>query len=174
MTAAEEAVKKVEEFAVEGQKKVEEAVKKAEEFAAESQKKVEEFAAEAQKKVTAQYDKATKTFEDAVAFNQETVDALVKSSELAAKAVEEYNAEVVAFAKKSVEDGVAAAKELAAIKDVKVLLEKQAELAKSTYETNVAEAKKLNEMAQTAAKEVFEPLQARAVAAQELLKSYAA
>ena len=167
MTTTEETVKKVEEFAAEATKKVEE-------LAAETQKKVEEFSAEAQKTVTAQFDKATKSIEEAIAFNQETVDALVKSGEITKKAVEEYNAEVVAFAKKSVEDGVAAAKELAAIKDVKVLLEKQAELAKTTYEANVAEANKLNEMAKAAAKEAFEPLQARAVAAQELIKGYAA
>lgn len=152
----------------------EEAVKKVEEFAAETQKKVEEFSAEAQKAVTAQFDKATKSFEDVIAFNQETVDALMKSSEIAKKAVEDYNAEVIAFTKKSVEDGVAVAKELVAIKDVKVLLEKQAEFAKSTYEANVAEAGKLNEMATAAAKEVFAPLQARATAAQELFKSAAA
>lgn len=140
----------------------------------EAVKKVEEMAAETQKNVTAQFDKVTKGLEDVAAFNQETVDALVKSGEIAAKAVEEYNAEVVAFAKLSVEEGVAAAKELVAIKDVKVLLEKQAELAKVNYEKAVAQATKLSEMAQASAKDVAAPLQARAAAAQELLKSYAA
>ncbi len=152
----------------------EEAVKKFEEFTAEGQKKVEEFAVETQKSVTAQIDKATKGFEDVVAFNQQTVDALVKSGEIAAKATEQYNAEVVAFAKKSVEDGVAAAKELAEIKNVEAYFAKQTELAKSAYQANVAQASKLNELAQSAAKEAFEPLQARAAAAQDVFKTYAA
>ncbi len=138
----------------------------------EAVKQIEEITAETQKTVTAQFDKVTKGFEDVASFNQQTVDAFVQSGNVAVKAVEQYNNELAAYAKKSVEDNVAAAKELAGVKSVNEYIEKQNELVKSNYEGAVAQAAKLNELAQAAAKDTFAPLQARATAAQDLLKSY--
>lgn len=138
----------------------------------EAVKQIEEISAETQKTVTAQYDKVTKSIEDVAAFNQQTVNALVESGSNAVKAVEQYNNELAAYAKKSVEENVAAAKELADVKSVNEYFEKQSALVKTNYEGAVAQAKKFNELAQTGAKETFAPLQARATAAQDLLKGY--
>ena len=137
-------------------------------------KKVETLVDDAQKAATEQMEKVTKSFEDVAAFNQDNVDALVKSSSLAVKAAEELNAEFVSYSKKSLEEGVAAAKEMTAIKTLPELVEKQAEFAKSAFDGFVAQASRFNEMYLAAAKDVFAPLNDRATVAADMVKSYRA
>jgi hypothetical protein len=91
----------------------------------DAQAKVETFVADTQKTVTEQFEKLSKGFEGLTAFGQENVDALVKSSEIAAKAAEGIGTEIGAYSKKSFEDGVAAAHELASAKTLTELIEKQ-------------------------------------------------
>ena len=140
--------------------------------AKDAAKKVETLAADAQKAATDQFEKIAKSFEDVAAFNQDNFDALVKSSNIAVKAVEEINAELVSYSKKSVEEGVAVAKELSSIKSMPELLEKQTAFAKSSMDDFMKQAAKFNELAMAAAKDVFEPMNARANAATDMVKSF--
>ncbi|MEL6792655.1 MAG: phasin family protein [Pseudomonadota bacterium] len=142
--------------------------------AKDAAKKVETLAADAQKAATDQFEKIAKSFEDVAAFNQDTFDAIVKSSNIAVKAVEEMNAEIVSFSKKSMEEGVAAAKEISSIKTLPELLEKQSEFAKTSMDDLMKQATKFNELYMAAAKDVMEPMNARATAAADLVKSYRA
>ena len=80
--------------------------------------KVETMVADTQKTVTEQIEKFTKGFEGVTAFGQENLDAVVKSSEIAAKAAEGIGTEISAYSKKAFEDGVAAAQELASAKTI--------------------------------------------------------
>ena len=114
--------------------------------ATEAAKSLESFAADAQKSMSAQMEKMSKSFEEAAAFNQESFDAVVKASNLYVKAAEELNAEFMAFSKQAVEDSMAAAKDLAASKSVMELMEKQAEYAKTSFDTMMKQATKMNEM----------------------------
>ena len=140
--------------------------------AKDAAKKVETLAADAQKAATDQFEKIAKSFEDVAAFNQDNFDALVKSSNIAVKAVEELNAEIVSFSKKSVEEGVAVAKELSAIKTMPEFFEKQSAYAKASMDDFMKQAAKFNELAMAAAKDVAEPMNARATAAADLVKAY--
>ena len=142
--------------------------------ATEAAKSLESFAADAQKSMSAQMEKMSKSFEEAAAFNQESFDAVVKASNLYVKAAEELNAEFMAFSKQAVEDSMAAAKDLAASKSVMELMEKQAEYAKTSFDTMMKQATKMNEMYMAAAKETLEPINARFTAAADMVKSYAA
>ena len=137
-------------------------------------KKVETLVEDAQKAANDQFTKMTKTMEDVAAFGQENMDAMVKTSSLAVKAAEEMNAEIVSYSKKTMEEGVAAAKELSTIKTVPELVEMQAELAKSSFDGFVKQTARFNEMYMAAAKEVFAPLNDRANAAADMVKSYRA
>lgn len=134
-------------------------------------KKVETIAADAQKTVTEQMDKVAKSFEDVAAFGKDNMDAVVKSTGAAVKVAEEMNAEVLAFSKKSVEESVAAAKELAGTKTVTEFVEKQSAFTKASFDGLVAQMTKFNEMMTSAAKDVSEPLSARVTAATEAAKS---
>lgn len=136
--------------------------------------KVEEFAADAQKTVTEGLEKMSKGMEEMVSFNQGTVDAVVKSSEIAAKAAEGIGSEVSAYSKKSFEDGVAAAQDLASAKNVSELVEKQTAFAQAAFEGFVSQATKMNEIYMAAAKDISAPLQARATAAADTVKAFGA
>lgn len=139
--------------------------------AKEPVKKVEEAAAETQQSINEQVGKFTRGFEDIAAFNQETVEAIFKSGNLAAKVAEELNAETMAFTKKSVEEGVAAAKDLSSVKSVNDLVEKQADYAKSAMESFVRQATRVNELYLAAAKDCAAPINARLSAMGDLVKS---
>jgi phasin family protein len=136
--------------------------------------KVETLAADAQKAATDQFEKMTKTFEDVAAFGQDNVDAFMKSSNIAVKAAEDMNSEFMTYTKKTVEEGVAAMKDMSSIKTIPEFVEKQAELAKLSLDGFMKQTAKFNEMFMAAAKDVSEPMNARASAAADMVKSYGA
>ncbi len=138
---------------------------------ADATKTVEEFTAEAQKTMENSVEKMTKSIEDAASFGRQNMDAMVAASKRAAKAAEEMNAEIAAFAKRTYEDGLAAAKEMTAAKSMTELFEKQTAYTKTMMESMMAEASKLTEMATTASKECYEPLSERFTAATDMLKT---
>ena len=137
-------------------------------------KQVETLVDDAQKVANEQMEKVSKSMEDVTAFGQDNMDALVKSSTIAVKAAEDMSAEIVSFSKKSMEEGVAAVKEMTSIKTLPELVEKQSEFAKSSFEGFMAQATRFNEMYMAAAKDVFAPLNDRATVAADMVKSYRA
>ena len=136
--------------------------------------KVEDFTAEAKKTFEQGAEKVTKGLEEATKFGQENVEAVVASSKIAAKAAEELNAEIVAFSKKSYEDGVAVAKELTSCKSVSEFVEKQNDFAKASFDGFMAQAAKMNDLYAAAAKNAMQPLSARFNAAVDMAKEYQA
>jgi phasin family protein len=143
-------------------------------MAQDPMKQIETMTADAQKTMTEQVEKATKSLEGMTAFSQETLDALIKSQNLAAKAAEEMNAEVVAFSKKTVEESVAHAKALASSQTVSEFIEKQAGFAKLSLDSMVAQSTKMNDMMIGAMKGFAEPMTARMHAAVDMIKGQTA
>lgn len=138
----------------------------------EATAKVETFVADAQKTASEQFEKFSKGIEGLTTFSQENVDALVKSSEIAAKAAEGIGTEISAYSKKSFEDGVAAAQDFASAKTLTELFEKQTSYAQSAFEGFVSQATKMNEIYVAAAKDITAPIGARVSAATEAMKSF--
>lgn len=135
-------------------------------------KQVEDFTAETKKVMEEGVEKMSKGFEDAGQFGQDNVEAVVASTKVVAKAVEEMNAEIISFSKKNYEDNMAAVKEMGSVKSVSDFFEMQTSMAKTSFEGFVAEATKLNEMYAAAAKDAFAPLNARFTAAADMVKTY--
>ncbi len=142
--------------------------------AKKSADKAQDMFTDAQKTMEANAEKLGKGFEDVAAFGQETLEAMVKSTEIAAKAAEELNAEMVAFSKKSFDETMAAAKDISTAKTPAELFEKQAAFATSAFEGFFAQASKWGEAMTAASKDATAPMAARANAATDLVKSYAA
>ena len=136
--------------------------------------KVETLVADTQKNVTEQMEKLTKNFEGITAFGQENVDAIVKSSEIAAKAAEGIGSEISAYSKKSFEDGVAAAQDFAAAKTVTELIERQTAFAQTAFEGWMSQTAKLNEIYVAAAKDITAPIGARVTKASEAFRGFSA
>lgn len=135
---------------------------------------VETFAADAQKTMTETMTKMTKSFEDASVFAQENMDAIVKSSEIAAKAAEGFTSEVSSFTKKSFEETVAVAKDLAASKNATEYFDKSSAFMSSVFDAYVAQATKMNELMVASSKDVFEPLTERVNATTDMVKGMSA
>lgn len=135
---------------------------------------IEAAAADTQKAAQEQFEKLASGFEKAVAFNQENFDAVVKSSEIAAKAMEGVGTELTEYSKKSFEDTVAAAQDFASAKNMSELFEKQTAFAKAYYDGFIKQSTKLNEMLTATSKDVYKPLNERAAAATEAMKTLSA
>jgi phasin family protein len=137
-------------------------------------KKIESATADAANAGRAKVDEgarvAQKSFEDMATFGQGNVDALMKAQSVAAKAAEEINAELVAYSKKSMEESVAHAKNLAASKTLTELMDKQASFMKLSLDGVAQQSAKVNELMLDAARGVMEPLTRRMNDAAETAK----
>ena len=109
------------------------------------------------------------TYEDVISFHKANIEATVAASAKLFSGIEELSKEYIGFVSKSVEDAVAQAKTVAAVKTPAEALQLQQSFAKASYESAVAEATKLAELTKTIAGSVGEPLQSRAKAAYESL-----
>lgn len=139
----------------------------------EATAKTETLVADTQKTMSEQLEKFSKGFEGFTAFGQENMDALVKSSEIAAKAAEGIGSEVSAYSKKAFEDSVSAAQDLASAKTMTELFEKQTAFAQAAFEGFVHQSTKMNEIFVAATKEITAPIGARVTAATEKMKTFA-
>lgn len=110
---------------------------------------------------------AFQTYDDLTAFNKDTVEAVVASSQILAKGFETVSKTWVAFAQSSMEQSVSAAKALLTVKTLREAMDLQAEFARTSFDTLVAETTKVSELSVKVANEAIEPISARVNAAVE-------
>jgi phasin family protein len=110
------------------------------------------------------FDKAAKNYDQFISFGRETAEAYMRSANAAGKAIESLNAELFAYARKSVEDGMAATKAILASKSIDEAIQLQSEFGRNAFEAYVDELAKVGDMALATAKVAAEPLQDRASA----------
>lgn len=104
---------------------------------------------------------AVKGFDEIAAFSKENVDAVMASSNAAAKGMESMNAEIMAYSKGSMEEGVAAMKALTSAKNIREYFDIQNAMMKSSYDRFVSESSKFSEMSLKIMSEVSEPVNSR-------------
>jgi phasin family protein len=117
------------------------------------------------------FEKSLSAINDFSAFQKDTVDAVISSATSTSKSIEELNAATLAFAKKSMEDGVAAAKTMAGAKSVQELIEIQADYTKSSLDAYLSEVNKASDLVSAMMKDSFKPINDRMVAAVEAMQS---
>jgi phasin family protein len=117
------------------------------------------------------FEKSLSAINDFSAFQKDTVDAVISSATSTSKSIEELNASTLAFAKKSMEDGVAAAKTMAGAKSVQELIEIQADYTKSSLDAYLSEVNKASDLVSAMMKDSFKPINDRMVAAVEAMQS---
>jgi phasin family protein len=120
------------------------------------------------------FDKFASSYEQMIAFNKETAEAVIECATKAGKGVETINSEVFTFSRQYMDDGIAATKAILSSKSLQEVVERQTEYTKSVLEAYVAEMSKVRELALDTAKAASEPLQARVTAFAELVQSQAA
>jgi phasin family protein len=120
------------------------------------------------------FEKFVRGYEQLIAFNKETAEAVIQAANVAGKGVETINSEVFAYSRNSVEESIAAAKAILGAKSLPEILERQTEFTKSALEAYIAEMSKVRELALVTAKAVSGPLQARVSAFAEFVQTQAA
>jgi phasin family protein len=112
-------------------------------------------------------DKSLTALNDLNAHSKQNLEAVVASTTAATKGAETLGAQAIAYSKKAVEDGVAAARSLGGARSVQEVIELQTAYAKSALETYLAELNKASETVAASVKETLTPLNARVSAAVE-------
>lgn len=98
---------------------------------------------------------------------KENLEAMVASVTAATKGAETLGAQSIAYSKKSVEDGIAAAKDLSSAKSIQEVVEKQTAFAKTAMEAYMAELNKASETVAASFKDSVVPLNSRVTATME-------
>ena len=117
------------------------------------------------------FEKAVKGYDQFITFGKDNAEAVLKSANAAGKGIESLNTEVFAYTRKSVEEGVAAAKAVLSSKTVEEAFQLQTEFSKAAFEGYVDQLAKFGDMALAAARYTAEPLQARVSAFAELVRA---
>ena len=112
-------------------------------------------------------DKSLTALNDINAQSKSNLEAVVASTTAATKGAEALGAQAIAYSKKAVEDGMAAAKSLSAARSVQEVVELQTSFAKTALEAYLAEVNKASEIVAASFKESLTPLNARMTAAVE-------
>ena len=116
-------------------------------------------------------EKSMAAVNDLSAFHKNSVEAVIASATTASKGFEELNALAAGYAKKSMEDGMTAAKSLASAKSVQEVIEIQSEYTKSSLEAYLAEMNKVSDHGSSIMKDSLKPLNERFAAAVEMMQS---
>lgn len=112
-------------------------------------------------------DKSLTALNDLNAQSKQNLEAVVASTTAATKGAETLGAQAIAYSKKTVEDGMAAARALGSARSVQEVVELQTTYAKSALEAYLAELNKASETVAASFKESLTPLNARVTAAVE-------
>jgi phasin family protein len=126
-----------------------------------------------------QFEKAGKAvftqFDVLLGFGKDNVEAVVKSSTIVAKGVEDLTKAMVAMSQHNLETSVAATKAAFGATTLKQVVDLQTDFAKSSYEQIVTETGKLSELSLKVANEAAAPIQGRVnVAIEKFMKPIAA
>jgi len=102
-----------------------------------------------------------KTYEDAVAYNKENVDAFVQANNIMAKGMQDMNKVLFAMAQKNVEETVDLTKKMFGCKSVDDMVKLQSSLLKTNYAKAFDESRKISDMAVKLAEEAAAPIAGR-------------
>jgi phasin family protein len=112
-------------------------------------------------------EKAVKTAEELVAFNQGNIEAFVKSSQIWATGVQELSKQFAAAAQASLDESIAAFKALTSVKSLKDAFELQSSFARAAIEKSMAESGKLTDASFKLTEQALAPITARVSVAVE-------
>jgi phasin family protein len=115
-----------------------------------------------------------KGFDDIAAFGQANIDALIQTTAVFSKGVEEFSKEMTSLTRASIETGADAARATFAAKTVKDVVVVQTDFTKASFEKLLANWARFGELGVKLATETASPLTARAAAVAALVGQPAA
>jgi phasin family protein len=117
--------------------------------------------------VTANMEKTIKTAQEMVAFGQGNFEAIVKSNQIWAAGVQDLSKSFAASAQAQIDETLATARSVAAVRSFKELLDLQAAFARSSLEKALAETTKLTNASTKLVTDALAPITARVTLATE-------
>ncbi len=117
---------------------------------------------------------AFKNYEELLAFGRENVEAIVASSTVVARGVQDISKSFVLLAQESIDDQVAASKALIGAKTLREVVDLSSQYAKSNFDKLVAEGNKLSQISAKLAEEAMAPLSVRVSATMDRITKTAA
>jgi phasin family protein len=115
-------------------------------------------------------EKGARALEDVTAFNKGNIEALVESSKIAAKGMEQMGQHAALYAKSSFEQATSAFKMMTTVKSPTELFKMQSDFARTSFDAFVAEASRSTEAALKLAGEIAQPISNRVALAAEKMK----
>lgn len=107
------------------------------------------------------FERAAKGYDQLAGFSKDNVDAMIRSANAVAKGLEAINTEALTFSRRSMEDGIAAAKEAMTAKTVQEWFERQSDFTKTAFDTYMGQMTKMSDMFASTARDTIEPLNGR-------------
>jgi phasin family protein len=132
---------------------------------------VEQFTTASNTALKDNIEKSLAALSDFNGYSKSNMEAVVASMTAAAKGAESIGAQTLAYSKKSMEDGVAAAKALSSTKSVQEAVEFQTAFVKTAMEGYMAELTKMNETIAASVKDSFKPINERVTAMVEKVQA---
>ncbi|MBV9996606.1 MAG: TIGR01841 family phasin [Caulobacteraceae bacterium] len=132
---------------------------------------VEQFTAAGNQALKDSIEKSLTALSDMNTHSKKNIEAVVASVTAATKGAEALGAQAMAYSKKSLEDQVAAARNLSSAKSVQEVVELQTAWAKSALEGYIAELNKASETVAASVKDSFAPINERVTAFVERMQS---
>jgi len=169
-TVTETAAKQIEQAVADAKETIETVVKVSQDAATKAANLTKD---QVQVAVNAQSE-AFKSYEDAVQATKEAVDALTKSGTILTKGLQDLTKAMFGLAQQTVEDTVAASKQLLAAKTLPELVDAQAALAKTSFDKLFAEGTRLSDLSVKLIEEAAAPLAERVNATVDKLVKRAA
>lgn len=108
-----------------------------------------------------QVEKTVASLGELNAHSRKNLEAVVASVTAATKGAESLGAQAIAYSKKSLEDGVGAAKSLAGVKSLQEAVELQTAYAKTAFEGYIHEMTRMSETMAASMKEAMAPINER-------------
>ena len=105
--------------------------------------------------------KAMKTTEDLVSFNQGNLEAMARSSQILMSGMQEIGQTMAAAAKTSMEDSVSGFKALSGVRSFKDLFELQSSMLRTAMERNAAQTSQFTESTMKLSERALAPISAR-------------
>ena len=103
-------------------------------------------------------------------FNKDTVEAYIESATIVGNGLQSVAQDSTAYARKAIEDAVAASKAMMASKSINEVIELQTSFAKNAFAGYVSQLSRINQAFVATAKDGSAPLQARVEAAGQLMQ----
>jgi len=116
------------------------------------------------------FEKTAKVYEAFGEFNKDNVEAYVASATIVGSGLQSIAQDSSAYAKKAIEDAVAASKAMMSSKSIHEVVELQTSFAKNVFASYVSQLSRINEAFVATAKQGSAPLQARVEAAGQLMQ----